>query len=119
MPFLGKDEREPLFLEYGIDAITKSFLSFGHLLTSRVGRLCLLSGAVSAAAWTGAFLLGALPVLNNKVGFSILVAIWAAFVLVAYLSARGFIVLFGHREPRWNVHVHAEKLSAQHAREAS
>lgn len=71
----------------------------GHLLTSRVGRLCLLSGAVSAAAWTGAFLLGALPVLNNEVSFFLLVAIWAVLVLVAYLSAKGFIVLFGRHGP--------------------
>lgn len=90
----------------------------GHLLTSRVGRLCLLSGAVSAASWTGAFLLGALPVLNNKVSFFMLVAIWAVFVLVAYLSAKGFIVLFGHREPQRNGHLRVPTLSDQHVREA-
>ncbi len=82
-----------------------------HLLTSRIGRLCLLSGAVSAAAWTGAFLLGALPVLNNVVSFSVLVAIWAVLVLGAYLSAKGFIALFGNRGTLMDRDFRAEDLS--------
>ena len=58
------------------------------LLRSRVGPLCLFSGAVSSASWVGAFLLGALPVLNNVLEFAVFVLAWVLLVLVLYLAAR-------------------------------
>lgn len=60
----------------------------GRLLRSRVGPLCLFSGAVSSASWIMAFLLGALPVLNNTVGFTVFVLGWAGLALAIYFSAR-------------------------------
>lgn len=70
-----------------------------HLLKSNIGPLCLLSGAVSSASWASAFLLGALPILNNVVEFSQFVAVWALLVVAAYLCARLLIALHGRGEP--------------------
>ena len=61
------------------------------MLSSGVGRLCLLSGAVSAASWIGAYLLGGLPILNNVVGFTVLLTIWAGMVLAVFLCARAIV----------------------------
>ncbi len=60
----------------------------GRLLRSRVGPLCLFSGAVSSASWITAFLMGALPVLNNTVGFTVFVLGWAGLALAIYFAAR-------------------------------
>ncbi len=68
------------------------------LLRSRVGPLCLFSGAVSSASWIAAFLLGALPVLNNGMEFAQFVVAWAALVLVLYLAARIAIARAAGRE---------------------
>lgn len=65
----------------------------GQFLRAKADRLCMFSGALSAATWAGAFMLGALPVLNNAVDFSVLVAIWAALVLATYLCAKVYIAL--------------------------
>ena len=67
------------------------------MMSSGVGRLCLFSGAVSAASWIGAFLLGALPILNNVISFSILVAIWAGMVLAVFLCAQAIVSLHNRR----------------------
>lgn len=70
----------------------------GQFLRSKADRLCMFSGALSGATWTGAFLLGALPILNNAVAFSVLVAAWAALVVTVYLCAKGFIALAARRD---------------------
>lgn len=70
----------------------------GGMMSSGVGRLCLFSGAVSAASWIGAFLLGALPILNYVVSFSILVAIWAGMVLAVFLGAQTIVSLHSRRK---------------------
>lgn len=61
--------------------------------TSPAGRLCLFSAAVSAASWTGAFLLGALPILNYVVSFTALAAVWLTLVAVLFLCARALVAL--------------------------
>lgn len=70
----------------------------GELLQSRVGPLCLFSGAVSSASWIAAFLLGALPVLNDGLEFAVFVVAWAALVLVLYLAARIAVARAAGRE---------------------
>lgn len=67
------------------------------MMTSAVGRLCLLSGAVSAASWIGAFLLGALPVLNNAVSATLLLLVWAALVVLVFVGARMVLAVHGPR----------------------
>ncbi len=70
-----------------------------QLLRTKVGPLCLFSGAVSSASWIGAFLLGALPMLNHGVAFAVFVVVWAALVLVLYLTARMAVVRARRNQP--------------------
>ena len=70
----------------------------GQLLRSRIGPLCLFSGAVSTASWIGAFLLGALPMLNNTFAFAVFVVAWAVLALTLYLTCRAAIALAASRE---------------------
>lgn len=76
------------FLHYVVLRRVAGMRDCGQLLKSRIGPLCLFSGAVSSASWAGAFLLGALPILNNAVAFAMFVAAWAVLALVVYFCAR-------------------------------
>ncbi len=67
------------------------------MMASPVGRLCLLSGSVSAASWIGAFLLGALPVLNNVVSATLLLLVWAVLVVLVFVCARAVLALHGRQ----------------------
>ena len=72
----------------------------GQLLRSNIGTLCLLSGAVSSASWIGAFLLGALPMLNNGPAFVVFAIAWLALVVTLYVAARVAVAIAGRRERR-------------------
>lgn len=85
------------FLHYVVLRRVAGMSDCSQLLTTRIGPLCLFSGAVSSASWIGAFLLGALPILNNEIAFAMLVSAWAVLTLVLYLSAR---VAIGHSARR-------------------
>ena len=61
------------------------------LLSTAVGRLCAFCGAVSGASWVGAFLLGALPILNYVVSFEILLASWAVLVMATFGCIRALL----------------------------
>ncbi len=74
----------------------------GQLLRSNVGTLCLLSGAVSSASWIGAFLLGALPMLNHGFDLTVFAAAWAALVLILYTAARVALTMASRRERAGN-----------------
>lgn len=86
------------FLHRRVLARVAAMKQCGQFLRAKADRLCLFSGALSGATWAGAFLLGALPVLNNVIAFPVFLAIWATLVVAAYLSAKGFIALVARRE---------------------
>ena len=85
-------------LHYVVLQKVVTMVECGQLLRSRIGPLCLFSGAVSSASWIGAFLLGALPMLNNTLAFAVFVAAWAMLVLTLYLTCRVVIALAARRE---------------------
>lgn len=76
------------FLHYIVLRRVARMGNCSQFLKSRMGPLCLFSGAVSSASWIGAFLLGALPILNNTIAFPIFVSAWAVFALIIYFCAR-------------------------------
>lgn len=76
------------FLHYLVLGRVARMSDCGQFVKSRIGPLLLFSGAVSSASWAGAFLLGALPILNNAVAFSVFVLAWAVLALVFYFCAR-------------------------------
>ena len=76
------------FLHYLVLRRVARMSDCSQFVKSRIGPLCLFSGAVSSASWAGAFLLGALPILNNVAAFSVFVAAWAVLALVVYFCAR-------------------------------
>lgn len=86
------------FLHYVVLRRVAEMRDCSQLLTTRMGPLCLLSGAVSSASWIGAFLLGALPILNNQIALIAFVSAWAVLTLVLYLSARVAIGSAARRE---------------------
>ena len=67
------------------------------LLATTAGRLCAFCGAVSGASWVGAFLLGALPILNYVVSFEILLAVWAALVATAFGCVRALLAMHARK----------------------
>lgn len=80
----------------------------GEILNSRIGLVGLFCGAVSCASWIGAFLLGALPVLDNAVSFPIIVSAWVILVLLFFLSAR-VAIAFSVRRERMPAQLFAER----------
>ncbi len=85
------------FLHYLVLRRVANMRSCSQLVRSNIGPLCLFCGAVSSSSWIGAFLLGALPVLNNSVAFPMFVSAWAVLTLIVYFCARVAIGLSTRR----------------------
>lgn len=88
------------FLHYLVLRRVARMRDCSQLVRSKIGPLCLFCGAVSTASWIGAFLLGALPVLNDAVAFPLFVSAWSVLTLVVYFCARVAIALSSRRGGR-------------------